>query len=681
MRNIIYINLLMSRVKVIFTSLLIFFALNSFGQKKTCIDFLLMNPEYQDEVPLIEQLRKKGITDEEIFKYLDDKVKEKRAIVNAQNPVLPQKHKMPVPPVAFSAGCNDIDIGVENGNFGNWRAETKSWSINSPFCTGYNFYATPWASASLPVPGRITIVPSPSVDICADVPGFPINLPSPMGGNFSIQLGNNSVGAQTEKLIHTLNVTPSDTNFIYQYAVVFENPTAHLPSEMPYFDFVILDQNNDTVLCSFQHYVSGPNLPGFHTSLLSNPNCNNLSMGPEVIYYKPWTVVGVNLSAYIGQTVTIICTNADCARCGHMGITYLDFICGTLPTITQYCVTEDSVLLTASNEPGFTYTWSTGQTTSSAIVNPQIVDTVIVKVTPPSNCSFYLVYALSPTVITPHIYNSINCNTVSFGDSSKITGGTIDNWLWSFPGGTPSSSTLQNPVVTYPTAGNYTASCTITSQAGCKNTSANLLVPIVDISINAGSDLSVCQGSSTTLIGNGTPSGGTYSWLPSTNLNNPNVNNPTAGPIITATTYTLVYTYTNGCKDTDVVSVGINSLPIITAGNNASVCANNNGNNCPTIFAAGGTNYVWGPVNGLSNPNISNPVACPSVTTIYTVIGTDANGCSDTAGVTVTALSPPVVNVSAPVSICLGQTTAALTANATPSGGTYSWVPAMGLNN
>lgn len=45
--------------------------------------------------------------------------------------------------------------------------------------------------------------------------------------------------------------------------------------------------------------------------------------------------------------------------------------------------------------------------------------------------------------------------------------------------------------------------------------------------------------------------------------------------------------------------------------------------------------YVWAPTTGLSNPNIANPVATPSVETIYTVTVSDACGATATNDVSV----------------------------------------------
>ena len=64
--------------------------------------------------------------------------------------------------------------------------------------------------------------------------------------------------------------------------------------------------------------------------------------------------------------------------------------------------------------------------------------------------------------------------------------------------------------------------------------------------------------------------------------------------------------------------------------------------------------YSWNPSTGLSADNISNPIANPSSTTIYTVTVTDGNGftASDNINVIVNAL--PVVSASA--AVCVGST-------------------------
>lgn len=57
-----------------------------------------------------------------------------------------------------------------------------------------------------------------------------------------------------------------------------------------------------------------------------------------------------------------------------------------------------------------------------------------------------------------------------------------------------------------------------------------------------------------------------------------------------------------------------------------------------TLSASGADYFQWNPVTGLSDPMISNPVAQPTLTTTYTITGTDTNGCSASDSITITVL-------------------------------------------
>jgi PKD repeat protein len=67
--------------------------------------------------------------------------------------------------------------------------------------------------------------------------------------------------------------------------------------------------------------------------------------------------------------------------------------------------------------------------------------------------------------------------TLLFSDGSW--NGTIDTYAWDFPGGTPSTSSLQNPQVQYNTAGTYDASLTVTNAAGTSSVTYNGVVIVV----------------------------------------------------------------------------------------------------------------------------------------------------------------------------------------------------------
>ncbi|HTL81289.1 MAG TPA: nidogen-like domain-containing protein, partial [Bacteroidia bacterium] len=115
-----------------------------------------------------------------------------------------------------------------------------------------------------------------------------------------------------------------------------------------------------------------------------------------------------------------------------------------------------------------------------------------------------------------------------------------------------------------------------------------------------------------------------------------------------------------------VIDVGY--PPVTTVTPDTTVC-----NGPVQLVATGGGTYSWSPATGLSNANISNPVASPTITTTYIV--TITNGCP--VDDTVTVYAPPVITLSPDTTMCSG-----LTYQLNATGGTsYSWSPATGLNN
>jgi gliding motility-associated-like protein len=191
--------------------------------------------------------------------------------------------------------------------------------------------------------------------------------------------------------------------------------------------------------------------------------------------------------------------------------------------------------------------------------------------------------------------------------------------------------------------------------------------------VNAGNNISVCQGTNTQL--NGAVIGGTaYNWLPSIGLSNATILNPIA-TISATTTYSLIATNAIGCSDTDEVLITENPLPIMSAGVDKKYCANTNG---IQLNGSGIGTASWANAANLSSATVLNPLANPSAITNYTLTITNANNCSNTDVVQVIPVLPPNVIASPNISICLGDTVII-----TASGGTtYTWLPnAFGIPN
>ncbi|RYY39172.1 MAG: HYR domain-containing protein [Chitinophagaceae bacterium] len=164
-------------------------------------------------------------------------------------------------------------------------------------------------------------------------------------------------------------------------------------------------------------------------------------------------------------------------------------------------------------------------------------------------------------------------------------------------------------------------------------------------------DLFSCPNYPVTLTASGAD---TYTWTP-TNTTGASV---TVSPAAT-TTYEVTGMFTaTGCRDTAQTKV-----KITFAATGATVCANSTA----TLTASGADTYVWNP-GGLTGASVQ---VQPSVTTVYTVTGTNAGGCSASIDVTAVAIPQPVVSAGADQVISAGSMVT-LTASGADS---YVWAP------
>ncbi|MGZ3862426.1 MAG: beta strand repeat-containing protein [Bacteroidia bacterium] len=244
-------------------------------------------------------------------------------------------------------------------------------------------------------------------------------------------------------------------------------------------------------------------------------------------------------------------------------------------------------------------------------------------------------------------------STICYGDSTSLTGPNgASTYQWA-PGG----QTSQSITVAPPTTMNYT--CVVGGVCGYKQTLTKTVTvnpkPTVLINGAAASTVSVCTSNNYTLTGGG---GVSYSWSTGASTSTISVAAPAAGA---SATYTVTGTDANGCKNTASITVTGWALPTVTMTNsNPSVCSGHS----VTLTANPGTlTYSWS--TGANGSSIS---VSPGSNTIYTVTGTDGNGCKKSTTATVTVLSVPTIAVNT-ATICVGQT-ATLTAS---GGSTYAW--------
>lgn len=163
----------------------------------------------------------------------------------------------------------------------------------------------------------------------------------------------------------------------------------------------------------------------------------------------------------------------------------------------------------------------------------------------------------------------ISSNTVCTGaclQPTDNTAGLPTSWTWYFPGGSPSSSSQQNPgIVCYASAGTYTISLVSCNANGCDSVAQTISVtqPVITVADNSDT---ICLGGFTTISAGG---GVSYQWSPGAYLSCTNCASPVASPTAT-TTYTVTGTDASGCTATNTVMVTVEICMGIAADATAS---------------------------------------------------------------------------------------------------------------
>jgi hypothetical protein len=190
--------------------------------------------------------------------------------------------------------------------------------------------------------------------------------------------------------------------------------------------------------------------------------------------------------------------------------------------------------------------------------------------------------------------------------------------------------------------------------SGCFTVPCALQVNIIAV------DTQICNGSTTTL---NVPTGfASYNWSTGAQINHINVS--------TLGNYSVTVTDTLGCTASDNQIVTAKPSPIVSVTpSNATICQGAS----ITLTANGAASYNWN--NGLGAGGVKT--VAPTSTTVYTVTGTDNQGCTASASKTVNVNSLPNASISpSSISICSGSSTT-LTAS---GGGTYLWSNSLGTN-
>lgn len=259
-----------------------------------------------------------------------------------------------------------------------------------------------------------------------------------------------------------------------------------------------------------------------------------------------------------------------------------------------------------------------------------------------------------------------SCTAFDFKGLGYTNVSSITSWQWSFGDGITANT--QNASHTYAVGGTFAVKLVVTDINGCKDSISKPVTAAI-MNFTKSNDTSLCGSSPIQLQASG---GVSYSWAPSSSLNNAGISNPVATPLST-TTYYFTVTNASGCSKMDSIKITVNNLPAVSKSNDTSICKNSTAQ----IFATGGTTYSWTPASSLSNAGISTPVASPNASTTYYVTVTSSAGCIKKDSVRISINPVPVITKSNDTTICK-QTSVRIFAN---GGVSYLWSPASSLDD
>ena len=293
--------------------------------------------------------------------------------------------------------------------------------------------------------------------------------------------------------------------------------------------------------------------------------------------------------------------------------------------------------LSIANGTNFTMRWTV--TDASGSDNPIAVD------------NFSMTSCVTPTTYSVTGTGSYcsGGSGVAVGLSNSQTGVTYQLYNGAATVGSAVSGSTGSPISfgSQTTAATYTVVATRTTGGCTANMSGSAVVTINSLpiaqTVNGGG--AYCAGGTGVLVGlAGSQSGVHYQlYNGASAVGSPVPGTGSAisfGSQTTAATYTVVGTNTvTACAQsmTGSASVSVNPLPSV-------VVTPSGGSSCVSMTASGASTYIWSPATGLSATTGATVTATPTVTTVYTITGTDGVGC---VGATTVTVTPPAIAMTA----------------------------------
>lgn len=442
----------------------------------------------------------------------------------------------------------------------------------------------------------------------------------------SVRLNSANANYRAARLKYITTASATNQRLSFSYAVVLNDPVSHLINESPYFKVEVKNEATGTILTGCTSYTFNPKSSSPSDSLKTSA----LNIYGDIIKYRKWQYYSVDLSSLpAGTNVSINFEVGGCTQSGHTGYAYVDAECGgTGVAYANMC--SGSTFATLVAPTGFnSYQWVDGSgpipgaTNDTLIVNPASPGaTYTVNLISPGGCALTQTVAINLTTVNIINLNSTNsCAGGNSGSAFVQASGSngIYTYTWTSTSGPTTGSVVGNAqTATGLAPGTYSV---LVASTTCGQASANLSVGVAP-PFYLTQNHSFC-GSSTYII---KLNGSNYTWYQGTTMISPPLGGNDTLFIANATAgdqYTLVYSNSNGCRD----SIKYTLAPI-TGGN---TYISNIANVCP------------GNANGSANINLNTPFSAPYSYTVTNASNTTL--LNTTTSNTLVSVSPLPIGI------------------------------------
>ena len=388
----------------------------------------------------------------------------------------------------------------------------------------------------------------------------------------------------------------------------------------------------------------------------SDVTLNSTTTGGAQPYTYAWSTGGnqtnETFTALNNGNVGVTVTDANtCTSNASVAITVNDTPVVSVVALPDTICAGQSAVLDASGSSGngnLSFAWSTGATTAATGDSPLATTTYTVSVTDGNNCvgvgTIEIVVNVSDSIdIT--VSDTFSCNLSGINIVNTFQTSGINAFTWS-PSTGVSNPSSANPTITPTTSTTYylIGENTLT---GCGYTDS-IRIEAYELLVSHFTDTTVCRGD--TLRFDIQPTGGsgdyTYLWTSSVGdgISDDTIPNPYVLPTNSGTFSVMITDTVTECVNIFNIQVTVSQLQVVATPPSELI----NPGQRVQLEATGAMFFTWTPDSMLSCNTCPNPVAMPTQTITYTVLGSDTSGCQGEATVTITVDSLLVPNVLTP---------------------------------